>query len=109
MEQWWLLWARVQCEGREPEELFPPRLPIGEIELADAINHLRPSGKLDTRFEPESIYQPVNNASFDGLFWRCIMPAGTLGHGRHYTFENDTGPDDANHGVNGMFILNEPP
>jgi predicted AlkP superfamily phosphohydrolase/phosphomutase len=62
-------------------------------------------------FEPEAIYQSVNNVApdlmvyFGGLHWRSV---GTLGHGKHYTFENDTGPDDANHAVNGMFILNEP-
>jgi len=42
---------------------------------------------------------------FGGLHWRSV---GTLGHGKHWTLENDTGPDDANHAPQGMFILYEP-
>ena len=29
---------------------------------------------------------------------------GSFGHGDIYTFENDTGPDDANHAENGVYI-----
>ena len=39
------------------------------------------------------------------LDWRSV---GSFGHGGIYTFENDTGPDDANHASNGMFILYDP-
>ena len=39
---------------------------------------------------------------FGDLSWRSV---GSFGHGGIYTFENDTGPDDANHAENGMFIL----
>ncbi|MCB9457856.1 MAG: phosphodiesterase, partial [Anaerolineaceae bacterium] len=62
-------------------------------------------------FQPEAIYQQVRNIApdlmvyFGDLHWRSV---GSLGHGRHYTLENDTGPDDANHAVNGMFILYDP-
>jgi predicted AlkP superfamily phosphohydrolase/phosphomutase len=42
---------------------------------------------------------------FGDLHWRAV---GSLGHGKHWTLENDTGPDYANHAVQGMFILNEP-
>jgi predicted AlkP superfamily phosphohydrolase/phosphomutase len=38
---------------------------------------------------------------FGNLAWRS---AGTVGRGSIYTFENDTGPDDANHGQYGIFI-----
>ena len=34
---------------------------------------------------------------FDNLGWRSV---GSFGHGDVYTFENDTGPDDANHAEN---------
>lgn len=62
-------------------------------------------------FKPEAIYQQVNNFApdlivyFGDLHWRCV---GSVGLGQHYTFENDTGPDDANHAQNGMFILYHP-
>ena len=41
---------------------------------------------------------------FGDLHWRSV---GSLGHGRHFTLENDTGPDDANHDRQGMFMLYE--
>jgi predicted AlkP superfamily phosphohydrolase/phosphomutase len=62
-------------------------------------------------FKPEAIYQQVHNfapdliAYFGDLHWRCV---GSVGLGQHYTLENDTGPDDANHAQNGMFILYNP-
>jgi predicted AlkP superfamily phosphohydrolase/phosphomutase len=33
---------------------------------------------------------------------------GSVGLGSIYTFENDTGPDDANHSMQGIFMLREP-
>lgn len=42
---------------------------------------------------------------FGDLHWRSV---GSLGHSTYYTLENDTGPDDANHAVEGMFILYDP-
>ncbi|MEO1162464.1 MAG: alkaline phosphatase family protein [Chloroflexota bacterium] len=62
-------------------------------------------------FKPQEIYQEVNNIApdlmvyFGDLHWRCV---GTIGYGRHYTLENDTGPDDANHAQEGMFIIKHP-
>ena len=42
---------------------------------------------------------------FDDLYWRS---AGTLGWGTKYLLENDTGPDDAVHAQEGMYILYDP-
>jgi predicted AlkP superfamily phosphohydrolase/phosphomutase len=105
----------LNVEGREPEGIVPAtHYQAVRDELSAAIQSiLGPAGEvLDTQvFKPEEIYQSVNNVApdlmvyFGGLHWRSV---GTLGHGKHYTFENDTGPDDANHAVNGMFILNDP-
>jgi predicted AlkP superfamily phosphohydrolase/phosphomutase len=39
------------------------------------------------------------------LSWRSV---GSIGHGRIHTIENDTGPDDANHAEQGIFILYDP-
>jgi predicted AlkP superfamily phosphohydrolase/phosphomutase len=43
---------------------------------------------------------------FGELKWRSV---GSLGHGSIYTFENDTGPDEANHAEHGIFIMNNAP
>src|SRR5690606_22923175 len=62
-------------------------------------------------FRPQQLYREVNGTApdlivyFGDLHWRSV---GSLGYGRHYTLENDTGPDDANHAVEGMYILHEP-
>ncbi|NUM78662.1 phosphodiesterase, partial [candidate division KSB1 bacterium] len=39
------------------------------------------------------------------LYWRSV---GTIGGGAIHTFDNDTGPDDANHAQNGVLILHDP-
>ena len=39
---------------------------------------------------------------FGDLFWRSI---GSIGDHAVHVFENDTGPDDANHAQEAMFLL----
>ena len=39
---------------------------------------------------------------FDNLFWRS---AGTIGHKALYLSENDTGPDDSVHLMDGIFVI----
>ena len=39
---------------------------------------------------------------FGGLYWRSV---GTVGGGKLHTFENDTGPDGANHAEYGIFFF----
>lgn len=62
-------------------------------------------------FKPEEIYHEVRNIPpdlmvyFGNLDWRSI---GAFGIPGLYTFENDTGPDDANHDQHGVFILWDP-
>ena len=81
-------------------------------ELAERIaaipDHLgRPLGT--KVFRPEDVYPEINGVApdlivhFGDLLWRSV---GTIGgdDGIH-TFENDTGPDDANHAQDGMIIL----
>ncbi len=58
-------------------------------------------------FRPEEIYRTVRGVApdlmvyFDDLLWRAV---GTVGYDGIYTYENDTGPDDANHAQKGIFI-----
>jgi predicted AlkP superfamily phosphohydrolase/phosphomutase len=42
---------------------------------------------------------------FDHLNWRS---AGTVGHPSLYLFENDTGPDDSVHSMDGIFMMYKP-
>jgi predicted AlkP superfamily phosphohydrolase/phosphomutase len=64
-----------------------------------------------TCFRPEAIYQQVRNIPPDlivylgDLYWRAV---GSFGFDSIYTFENDTGPDDANHAQDGMIIYHDP-
>ncbi len=62
--------------------------------------------------KPEDVYDQVSGIApdlivhFGDLLWRSV---GTVGgpDGVH-TFENDTGPDDANHAQDGLFVLVAP-
>ena len=42
---------------------------------------------------------------FGDLAWRSL---GTIGHGVIHKFENDTGPDGANHDWYGLLIAHDP-
>ncbi len=63
-------------------------------------------------FVPEELYPQVNGIApdlivhFGDLLWRSV---GTIGgdEGIH-VFENDTGPDDANHAQQGLFVIKAP-
>ena len=59
-------------------------------------------------YRPEELYKEVRGVApdlivyFGGLYWRSV---GTVGGGKLHTFENDTGPDGANHAEYGIFLL----
>jgi len=105
----------INVAGREPQGVVP----AAEYEafrdrLAREIAAIpAPDGSsIGTRvFKPKEVYQETRNVPpdlivyFGNLAWRAV---GSLGHGDVYTFENDTGPDDANHAEEGMFILYDP-
>src|ERR1700683_4288356 len=83
-------------------------------ELADRLQRLPgPDGKsIGTRtFRPQELWReqrgipPDLIVYFGDLGWRSN---GSLGHGRHWTYDNDTGPDDANHDRNGLCIVSGP-
>ena len=106
----------LNVKGREPQGLIAPedyeatrdRL-IAELEaLGD------PEGRpIGTRvLKPEELYRTVRGAAppdlfvyFGDLRWRSV---GTVGTGAIHTFENDTGPDDANHAHDGLLIVAGP-
>lgn len=105
----------LNVEGREPNGVVKredyERVRDELTERFEAIPG--PDGEdIGTRvYKPQEIYHKVRNVPPDlfvywgNLDWRSV---GSFGHGGVYTFENDTGPDDANHATNGMFILYDP-
>ena len=105
----------LNVQGREPQGTIPPeRYEAVRDELAARLEAMPgPGGRpLGTRvFKPEAIYARCGHVPpdlivyFGNLAWRSV---GSLGLGSIYTFENDTGPDDANHGPEGIFILYDP-
>jgi predicted AlkP superfamily phosphohydrolase/phosphomutase len=105
----------LNVAGREPEGIVPlDNYEHVRNELAAALCAIpAPDGtSLKTQaFKPQEIYREVNGVApdlimyFGDLHWRSV---GSLGHGKHYTLENDTGPDDANHAVEGLYILHDP-
>ena len=100
--------------GREPQGcVSAAEAPALLDELAAGLRAIRgPGGQsLPTQvFRPEKIYREVVGLApdllvyFGDLHWRAI---GTLGHGRDWSLENDTGPDGANHAMEGLFVLRE--
>lgn len=105
----------LNVAGREPEGTIPAALyEQTRDELIAALCAIPdPEGKpLHTQIhKPQEVYAEVNGVApdlivyFGDLHWRSV---GSLGHNTYYTLENDTGPDDANHAVEGMFILYDP-
>ena len=105
----------LNVAGREPNGIIPAEAYESvRDELTAAIQTI--PGDQGQRlnhqvFKPGAIYQQVNGIApdlmvyFGDLHWRAV---GSFGHGTHFTLENDTGPDDANHAPQGMFILYEP-
>ncbi len=105
----------LNVAGREPQGIIPAAdYEATRDELAAAMRTIRgEQGQLLNHqiYKPADIYQQVNGIApdlmvyFGDLHWRAV---GSFGHGQHFTLENDTGPDDANHAPQGLFILVDP-
>ena len=105
----------MNVKGREPNGVIAPE--DYERERTTLINKLAaiidPDGRNigTVAFKPEDVYREINNIPpdlviyFGNLDWRSV---GSVGHNAVWTFENDTGPDDANHAQYGIFILYDP-
>ena len=106
----------LNVEGREPNgtipaadyERFRDELAQRICAIPDELGNPIPTKV----FRPEDVYPEIKGVApdlivhFGDLYWRAV---GTVGgdEGLH-TFDNDTGPDDANHAQHGMFILRAP-
>jgi len=103
-------------KGREPQGVIPQNeYEKFRDEVKAALEAITDeSGKnIGTRvFKPQEIYREVKNIApdlivhFGNLDWRS---AGSIGTKTIYLYENDTGPDDANHAQEGIFIWNIAP
>jgi len=106
----------LNIKGREPQGIIPPEAVEETIqELEAALNTITDddTGEIigATCYRPHDLYKTVKGIApdviiyFGNLHYRSI---GSVGHGQFTTRENDTGPDDANHGQYGMFIWYDP-
>ncbi|MGD9580653.1 MAG: alkaline phosphatase family protein [Vampirovibrionia bacterium] len=98
-------------KGREPQGLIQPdEFKLFKQTLKEKLEAIvDDNGKnIGTKvYLPEDIYSEVNGVPpdlivyFGDLDYRSI---GSIGYNSFYTYENDTGPDDANHDHYGVFI-----
>jgi predicted AlkP superfamily phosphohydrolase/phosphomutase len=102
----------LNVAGREPAGVVAP----GDYErvrdeLKERLEALgdengRPIGTV--AYRPEELYPECNGIPpdllvyFGDLYWRSI---GQVGTGTVHVFENDTGPDDANHAFEGLYVV----
>jgi predicted AlkP superfamily phosphohydrolase/phosphomutase len=102
----------MNVKGREPAGTIDPadyeRVRSDIIAGIEGITD--PTGRnIGSRaHRPEELYRKVNGVApdlivyFGDLDWRSV---GAVGMGGIHTFENDTGPDEANHDWHGIFVL----
>ena len=102
----------LNVKGREPQGIVDPARYeetrdelIAKLEAAPG-----PDGEpLGTRvMKPQDVYSEVRGVApdllvyFGDLAWRSV---GSIGNRSIYTYENDTGPDGANHDRMGVFAM----
>jgi predicted AlkP superfamily phosphohydrolase/phosphomutase len=105
----------VNLEGREPNGTVPANeYESFRDEMIAKIEGIKDhKGELmgNKCYKPQEIYDTVNRVApdlvviFGDLRWRSV---GVVGADSIYTFKNDTGPDDANHAQEGMYIYSHP-
>ncbi|MBW3623691.1 MAG: alkaline phosphatase family protein, partial [Armatimonadetes bacterium] len=105
----------LNVKGREPEGVIEPEVyERVRDELKEKLEALGdPEGNpIGTKvFRPEELWPERNGIVPDliiywgNLYWRSV---GTVGGGKVHTYENDTGPDDANHSPEGVFVMAGP-
>ena len=103
----------LNVKGREPQGIVEQAdYERVRDELAAALEAAPgPDGEsLGTKvLKPEDVYPDVRGVApdlivyFGDLDWRSV---GSVGNPSIYTYENDTGPDGANHDRTGVFVMN---
>jgi len=102
----------LNVQGREPQGVIEPaRYESVRDELIQKLEAMSgPEGEpLGTRaLKPQDVYPDVRGVApdlivyFGDLGWRSV---GSVGNPGLYTYENDTGPDGANHDRTGVFAM----
>ncbi len=114
---WGGYYARIflNVKGREPQGRVSPE--DFESMLAQLVDDMKGVSDPEGRpmgveaYRPRELYPVVRGDApdaivyFGSLSWRS---AGTIGHGRWHLPENDTGPDDAVHDWDGIYLLHDP-
>lgn len=102
----------MNVRGREPQGVVDPAdYERARDEIREKLEALgdeagRPIGSV--AHKPEDLYPTRRGVApdllvyFGDLSWRSI---GEVGTGAIHVFENDTGPDDANHAHEGLYLL----
>jgi predicted AlkP superfamily phosphohydrolase/phosphomutase len=106
----------LNVQGREPQGVIEPaRYESVRDELIQKLEAMSgPEGEpLGTRaLKPQDVYPDVRGVApdlivyFGDLGWRSV---GSVGNTSLYTYENDTGPDGANHDRDGIFVMTGAP
>jgi predicted AlkP superfamily phosphohydrolase/phosphomutase len=106
----------LNVKGREPEgTVEPERYEEVRRDLAARLAAIPDDQGKDIGTVvhlPEEVYPQVQGIApdlivhFGDLYWRSVGTVG--GDDGIHTFENDTGPDDANHAQQGLFVVAGP-
>ncbi|MFH1593474.1 MAG: alkaline phosphatase family protein [Candidatus Omnitrophota bacterium] len=104
----------LNVKGREPRGIVEKKdydkLRQKLIRELKKIKYKKSKAKKTVVYTPEELYSEIKGIPpdilvfFGDLYWRS---AGKVGFKDIYTFENDTGPDDANHDYDGIFIMHD--
>jgi predicted AlkP superfamily phosphohydrolase/phosphomutase len=105
----------LNVKGREPEgKIDPSDYERVREELRRGLEAITDDQGINIGtkvFRPEEVYSEARRIPpdlivyFGNLSWRSV---GSIGLGSILTFENDTGPDDANHDTHGIFMMAGP-
>ena len=106
----------LNVRGREPQGIVEPAdYERTRDELIERLEKMPgPDGSLlGTKvYKPQDVYPDVKGVApdlivyFGDLEWRSV---GTVGYDEPFTYENDTGPDGANHDRTGVFAISGAP
>jgi predicted AlkP superfamily phosphohydrolase/phosphomutase len=105
----------LNVKGREPEGIIEPAdYERTRDELVAALEAMPgPDGEpLGTKvIKPQDVYPEVKGVApdlivyFGDLEWRSVGTVAAAQVGKFFTYENDTGPDGANHDRTGVFVM----
>ena len=105
----------LNVKGREPQGIIEQAdYANTRDELAAALEAMSgPDGEpLGTKvLKPEDVYSEVRGVApdlivyFGDLEWRSVGTLASSTVGKFFTYENDTGPDGANHDRTGVFVM----